>query len=318
MRIPTILGLIIIILGLFLGILYFYTTQKSSPASAIVAQPQSIQVINLSDTSATVTWQTQNPSIGYISYGESSNLGSLQNDIRDLKDPLPHIVHFVTLTNLSPQTLYFFKVRSGALFYPPNTLTFKTTKFLSHTISNLENNKPITGVILTSTLSPVDEALVTLHISGVSPVGTLTSKAGNFILPTVSLITADLNGSYQLSEKVSAQLSIERFSQKSQVSITLPSDAILPPIVLGKNTDFTNIVPASPTIEEVASKGGTLCKPNFDLNGDKKVNAIDLTILLNNIGQKKSDKNFEKASDFNCDGVVNQKDVDLLKKSLTQ
>lgn len=322
MRIPTILALLIIILGLGIGIAYFYTTQKNAtpPKTAI---PQNIQIVNTTDSGATVIWETNEPSAGYVSYGESSHLGSIENDIRDTKDPTPHTVHFVILTDLTPQTLYYFKVRSGPYFYPQNDLTFKTAKTLPENSSTETetNNKAVAGVVLDTNLSPVDEALVLLHISGAAPIATITSKAGNFLLSTAYLYTDNLQESFSLQKKTPAQLVVKRLDLESHIAVSLPIEGNLPKIILGQDSDFSHIIPSSESAaltQEATPSSTTSCKPNFDLNKDKKVNAVDLTILLGGIGLKSSDKNFPKQDDFNCDGVVDQKDVLLLKKSLTQ
>ena len=321
MRIPTVLALLIIILGLGVGIGYFYINQKAPLPTSQTVVPQGIQVVNITDTGATVIWETMEPAAGYVSFGDSTSLGSLQNDIRDAQNPAPHIDHFVTLANLTPATLYYFKVRSGPYFYPLNTLTFKTAQTLSATsLSDLErNNKAIAGVVLQNNLSPVDEALIILHIAGVSPIAALSSKAGNFILPTVYLYKDNFTESYVLDQKITAQLTAKHLDQISQVTIALPIAATLPKIILGQNSDFTNLAPASESAKLTSEASSSAsCKPNFDLNNDKKVNSVDLTILLDHIGEKSSDKNFLKQADFDCDGVIDQKDVDLIKKSMAQ
>jgi hypothetical protein len=329
MRIPTLLGFVILILGLSIGIMLFYQRQPNQDKNTPISEAENIQVINITSDSATVTWQTKDKTVGYVSYGETSSLGQIQNDIRDNDPPQNHLTHFVVLNNLKSDTPYYFKVRSGPYFYPQSPETFKTaqTPSASSLTENEKFNKPVTGVIVSNSLLPVDEAVVILSVDGISPLGALSSTAGNFILPTVYLYKSNLSELYSLSQKITANLSIFRGEEKSEVKINLPLEiASLPKIVMGQNSDFTNLTSpsaqeASPSAVPQASQSASpspTFTPNPDVNGDGKVNSLDLTIIIQNLGLKSSNSKFKKEYDLNNDGVIDQKDIDLFKKLLSQ
>lgn len=52
------------------------------------------------------------------------------------------------------------------------------------------------------------------------------------------------------------------------------------------------------------------CSPDYDLNGDTRVDAADLLLLIENLRQNTGDPQ----SDFNCDGRVNWQDLLLFSK----
>jgi len=318
MRIPTFLGLIIIILGLAIGLTLFYQHRPVTVPNAQTADPLDIKVVNVTDHSAAVTWQTTKATIGYLSFGHSSSLGELINDIRDKTSPGNHFSHFVTIDNLDANTTYYYKVRSGPYFYPESSQVFKTASAVKQTSLDESQrlNKPLTGVVINSDFSPVNEAVVILNISGVSPLAALVSETGNFILPTVYLYKQDLSDLYIMTDQIASNLTVLKGDQRSEIKVTLPTDSQpLPKIVLGQNSDFTDVASSSATAS--ASDSATVA-PNPDLNGDGKVNSLDLTIILTTLNSKQGSPKYKKEADLNNDGVIDQKDVDLFKKLLSK
>ena len=71
-----------------------------------------LRVSNLRDTSVTLSWTTDEPTAGYVLYGETKELGQVAVDGRGAQ--LSAETHYVTLTKLKPETRYYFKVVSGA------------------------------------------------------------------------------------------------------------------------------------------------------------------------------------------------------------
>lgn len=299
-RIPTLLGIGILALGMAGGIILVNQNQsfKSKAGPSIV--PKNITVTNISDTSASVFWQTDIPTTGFIQAGISSSLNLLFRDERDPQSPRSYKLHFVTLNNLKPNTTYNYKINSGELIYPENsTLNFQTPPFLP-----LQDYPPIIGTIINKKFQPVPEALITLELTGAQKLSTVTKMAGNFILPLSTFKTADLLQNFNLESSPSAKLIISDTNQSSEISFQLPLNKTLPPIVLGENMDLT---PPSATPSPRPQQ-------NFDLNNDKVVNALDSSIVLKNYGKNPQDKE----ADLNQDGTVDQKDLLLFANYLSQ
>jgi hypothetical protein len=78
-----------------------------------VADPaiSDLQVTNRRDVAFTVTWRTDGPSTGWVEYGETIDLGQTAHD--DLSQGTVSQAHHVTLTGLTPETTYRFRLHSG-------------------------------------------------------------------------------------------------------------------------------------------------------------------------------------------------------------
>ena len=78
----------------------------SAPAVAppVIAQ---VQASNVSTSAATITWQTDKPADAQAEFGLSASYGSLSP-----LDTAKTLAHQITLTNLAPNTLYHYRVRS--------------------------------------------------------------------------------------------------------------------------------------------------------------------------------------------------------------
>lgn len=315
MKIPTILGMALLITAIVLGVMIYFYKQGITQKSELNSLPKKIQVVNLSDTSATIVWQTDQKSPGQIAYGPSQDLNMIKNDNRDKDEPKDHLIHFVTLTGLAPNTKYYFKIKIGEnFFYPDKSLDFKTASTLDES-QNSSLNKPIHGTILNTNLNPVDEALVFLKIDDAQDYATFTSTAGNFIIPLTLLRTKDLNSYYQLTQQTPALLFITRGELSSNVELSLPlENQVLPPLTLGQNInlkEFLKLQSQKASIQKQLEKSPDLVN-KFDLNNDGKVNSLDLAKVIDLYNSKQTDKK----ADFNSDGAVNQQDIDTISQTL--
>lgn len=299
-KIPTLFGLALLILGLGIGV--FLTTQKQfvslKSQASISLEPQEVTVTNITDTSVSISWRTETATTGFVQAGTSSlSLNSTFVDDRDSGAPRNHQLHFVTLTNLTPHTLYNYKITSGTEIYPPNkTYTFQTAE-----VGTNSSYQPIIGSVLNNASGAIEEAIVFLDIPGAQKLATVTKVAGNFVLPLASLKTANLDKAFIFPQSgIIANLHFLSNEGKSQASLKLPlKDNVLLPITIGKDVDLTPI----------ESSPAALLSP-FDLNKDGVINSLDMSFLINNYGKK----NFDPTADLNHDGVVNQKDVQILNK----
>jgi len=297
-KIPTLLGLGILVTGVALGVFLVTNNQflglqtKAGPSLV----PKNITIANISDTSASVFWQTDQANTGFIQAGLSSLLDTSFKDDRDAQNPQPHQLHFVTLTKLKPSTTYYFKVTSGSLSYPSSPLSFQTSSTLAPS-----GTQPIIGTVIDSSLVPIPEALVVLDIPGAQKLATITKIAGNFILPLAELKTADLNTNFDISTLSGINLTVFNLEKTSHLTFPLASSS-LPAITLGKDLNIT------PQADPSASP------PIYDLNSDGIINALDRVEVINNLGKKMKNKK----TDLNNDGVVDQKDVDLINLAIAK
>ncbi|MBI2595224.1 fibronectin type III domain-containing protein [Candidatus Daviesbacteria bacterium] len=305
MKIPTLLGLALLTVAVVLGIIIFFYKQKVQKELELILMPKKIQVANITESSATITWQTYTPALESVVYGVDTNLDQAQNDDRNQNNQELRLTHFVTLKNLQPDKTYYFKIQGPQFLYPNQPLSFKTGKEITADTTLT----PLRGSVVDQSLNPVDEALVFLKITGAAELAGFTTTAGNFIIPLKGLYKQDLAGQFTPELMQEVILTVSRANLESSAVIILPPvNHSLPPIILGENQDLRHEIAASTA--PIATISAQLKK--FDLNNDGQLNALDVSIMIDNISKKQK----LKQADVNGDRKIDQKDLDLLEKAL--
>lgn len=313
MKIPTLIGIALIITIIVSAVLYLYRQKADSFQKPGITD---LQTVNIFEDAATIVWQTDIPLTGEVVYGENENLGSKAPDNRDRGEVKPRITHFVTLNNLKPNTRYLYKVRSGLSEYPEKNMEFTTaTEQPSTDEISFSFLKPLKGTILNTNLNPIDESLIFLNIPGAENLATFSSTAGNFILPLKQVYTPALDQIFTVPADTKGTLTIKKGPLQSEVKILISDKTVnLPPVSIGNNLDLTNYKPQP--ISTISLGANTRIK--LDFNNDGKINSLDLAILRGKTTPKKVLNLEEQAGfDVTSDGVVDQKDIDEFSKYLT-
>jgi len=86
--------------------------QKCVSSGLAAPSISQMQITNVRDGSLSVSWITDSPSTGHVNFGPTTALGSTAYD--DRGDATVDDTHHVTLSGLSPETLYYFDVISGS------------------------------------------------------------------------------------------------------------------------------------------------------------------------------------------------------------
>lgn len=290
-KIPTLLGLGIILTGIGVGVFLVLKEQTFISSASPDTKPFDITFSNISEDSVTVSYQTNAEVTSFVSFGAANPDEQTLLDERDTGKPKPHKIHYVTLKNLTPKTSYQLKITSGKKL--SDVLKFETAQ--PPTVQT--GFTPVIGSVLDAD-GPVTEGVVYLSIAGAAIQSSAIKSSGTFLIPISQIRKSDLSDTYSLEEGKAGKLTVVSDKGKAQMLFGLKlSSNTLPPIRIGENIDLT--IP-QPLI--------------FDLNGDGFVNAADNAIVLQNFG-----KNFKnEKADINRDGVVDQKDLDLMSKQINQ
>ncbi len=305
MRIPTLVG-IAIILSL-IGSLFYWFFIKEKPQPLVNIEVSDMETVNITDTTATVVWQTNLPVVGTVNYGQSENLGQSASDNRDLSAAKEKFTHFVTIKNLTPNTKYYYKLLNAGVSPPEQAAEFTTANIPPQEDLDFSFIKPLKGTVLNTTLNPIDEALIFLEIEGAQKLATFSSTSGNFVMPLKLVLNTELNKIFHVPDNTPATLLFKKGKIQSRVKVLISdSNVNLPPVTIGSNLDLSKykhneilpiIIGAQPT-------GG------LDYNRDGTVNSLDLAILRSKAGASSSLTAEERATyDLNSDGLVDRKDV---------
>ncbi len=299
-KIPTVLGLGIIVFGIVAGVFLVVRQQSYISKASPDLLAQNIAITNISDNSAVISWQTSAPAASFVTYGQSSPDEQTALDDRDTSPPSAgpkiHLFHYITIKNLLPKTTYQYKIISSKTVSAVNKFT--TASPLPQT-----GFSPVIGTVLDDNKS-LDEGIAFLSIANAALQSALIKTEGNFLIPISQLRKADLSDNYPSTEETIAKLTIVSASGEANALFKLIDSGNLPPLRLGENLDLTT-APA-PTPPPQVNK--------FDLNNDGKINAADNAVILNNFGKNPKDKR----ADLNGDNVVDQKDLDLMAKQINQ
>ncbi len=296
-KIPTLLGLGVILTGIGVGVFLVLREQTFISSASPDTEPQDITFSNISDDSVSLSWQTTAEVASFVSFGQVSPDEQTALDDADLNSPQPHKIHYVSLKNLLPKTTYLLKIISGKK--PSDVLTFETAS----PPTTQTGFTPVIGSVWDNE-APISEGATYLSIAGATIQSSPIKSSGTFLIPISQIRKSDLSDTYSLEEGTVGKLTIVSAQGKAQVLFGLKlSSNTLPPIHLGENIDLTIVKPAI-----------------FDLNGDGLVNAADNAIVLQNFGSlREASKNPQNnKADLNGDGVVDQKDLDLMSKQINQ
>lgn len=299
-KMPTILGLGIIIFGIVAGVILTLREQNFISEAYPSVRAQNITLANIADDSVTISWQTSTPAISFISFGLKNPNETTILDHRDNKTPQAHLLHYVTIKNLLPETTYQYKIISGKI--SSDISQFKTATPLS----TQTGMSPIIGSVLDGD-QPLAEGVAYLSITDATTQSSLIKTDGNFLIPISQIRNSNLSGSLLLSEDTVAKLTI--LSAKGEASALFKLGSFskgLPPISLGENLDLTEISDPLPSPSQNLE--------TYDLNGDGKINAADNAIILQNFGPNPKDKQ----ADLNGDSIIDQKDLDLMSEQINQ
>lgn len=239
-KIPTLLGMILIIIGI--GVTTILVKQgglfsiKASPSQ----EPRDVRISNITDSSFTVSYWTVDDATGVLSYGDSGSLGQSGLDDRDQEsgNVVNHKIHNITVRNLNPITKYYFSIISGKDTYSNNSIPFETITGNQIDTNPLQQD-PMTGKIILPTGSAPKESIIYLTTQNAQVISTLVKKDGTYILPLNSLRTVDLSSYFKLEQNQIIKLLVFGDSLTSNVILSADQIRPVPTITLSSSFDFT-------------------------------------------------------------------------------
>ncbi|MBI4029453.1 MAG: fibronectin type III domain-containing protein [Candidatus Blackburnbacteria bacterium] len=191
-KILGILSFLVLLGGLPVAVFLALNRQDIRSSASLEEQPKEIKVTNISDNSFSVSWLTDKQTSGFIVYGDTDKLGLTAADDRDKSGQTPRNTHHVTVENLNPQTLYYFKIGSGSSAYDNSGSPFSITTAPS-TSDPPAVAEPAFGKVVNQAGSPVPDALVYLTVQGGSPLSSYTRSDGNWLITLNNARIADLS-----------------------------------------------------------------------------------------------------------------------------
>ncbi len=239
-RIPTLLGISLIAFSVIL--LSISIRSKTGFISTAITsdEPKNITITNISDTSFTISYITDENLTGTINYGKDPSVGTFEIEDLDREKSVvtPRIIHSTTLNKLTPNTKYFFVINSGQTTYLNNNAAFEiqTPQAIS---STFPKQNPITGKVIVPNTNIPSVTIAYLTIKGAQTLSTLVKPDGLFIFDLDSLRSEDLSTFYTVDKDANIKITFVNDFFTSRVLSTYSESNPLPTITLSNNYDFT-------------------------------------------------------------------------------
>ncbi|QQG47735.1 MAG: hypothetical protein HY044_01440 [Candidatus Woesebacteria bacterium] len=234
-KIPTLLGIIFLVVGFISSVLLIRNRQIFNSSANPSTAPRDIKITNVSDSSFNVSWVTDTATSGFVSFGESKDPGATA-----LPDNASaSTVHYVTLQQLKPSTMYYFKINSNSILYDNSGIAWQIKTGAS--INGSTNNYVATGTVTLSNGGPAADTIVYLSGDNISILSTKTNLSGKWVLPLSSARVTDLSSFSTVSGTSLLSVFVQGGSKGvSTAQIYANAANPTPTIVLGNNYDFRN------------------------------------------------------------------------------
>lgn len=238
-QIPTLLGIAIITIGIAVTSFLVKNGTIFKSQAQFAQTPQNPKISNVTDTSFTVTFTTQEESTSSISFGKDKNLGQVAFDDRDQNSDLvvPRKIHSITVKKLTPQTTYFFSITSGQKLFLDNGNPFEVST--GPTIKDLPLSQlSLKGQIILPDGDKPKEAIIYATTDDSQVISTIINEDGSYVLPINTMRSSDLSSYFSFGEDTIIKILMVNETLESNV-ITSAYQDILPTITLSNDYDFT-------------------------------------------------------------------------------
>lgn len=235
-RIPTVFALFILLGGLAVTSVLIqrgvFTVSKASPDY----EPKNIKVVNVTNTSFTVTFTTINPVIAAVSVSNATQTGGVYFDARENSANKPFVSHFITVKDLKPATTYNFTILSNGTTYLNSGKDFAATTVQTYT--SLDTGNDIQGAIILPDGNPGSDSLVLLTPEGGATTGIITNDKGEYVISTDSIRTANYEDPFPLVSGTVMEIVASHGEFASTITSQYSPGLVLPPITLSNNYSF--------------------------------------------------------------------------------
>lgn len=238
-KLPTLLGLLLLVLGITGGVVLVQSRHLLNLSASPEETPEQVKITDVTDKSFVISWVTDKPTSGFISYGTSESLGIAVQQ----KGSQASNVHYSIVENLKPNTLYYFKIGSGKTTYTNNGKLYQQKT--APTLSSPPQTDVIFGTIKTQMGTPAQNVVVYATLPGATMLSALTNEEGKWNIPLSTARNASFTSyiPYNPQTQILDILVIAGVTDLATAKTTTGVSHPVPVITLGKAYDFTKLTP---------------------------------------------------------------------------
>jgi hypothetical protein len=235
-RIPTAFAFIILISGLFVTAFLvqigIFTSSQATPNE----EPQNVSVSNITNNSFTVTFTTLDPTLSAVQINNPDS-PSVAFDIRDTQGNQAYINHFITVTNLKPNTQYKFTLLSNGDEYTDNGNLYTATTANGDAPSS-GSKYTLSGKVIMPNGEDASDVLLNITIPNAAPISAITNNQGEYFIPTYLVRNISHDQILTLVPNTNIDLSAKKGDLTSNIVYTYTPSSEIPTITLSSNYSF--------------------------------------------------------------------------------
>lgn len=257
-RIPTALGVLILIGGLIAGVILVNSRQGLVTKAGPTEAPKNVKISNKRADTFTVSWTTDTPVTGYLKYSE--NPARITTPAGDIRDQISgssqgYTNHYATVTGLNTDKTIYFMIGSGSQLYDDAGKPFEV-RTGQQVISPPED--VINGKVIGSNGSPINNAVVYVEVENGQTLSAMTNDTGLWRM-NLALSRSVSSGAVLTYDSATTLVSIfvqAGISGTATAVTNTGKTKPVPDIVLGKNQSFVETVVAteSGVVTDAAAK----------------------------------------------------------------
>lgn len=243
-RIPTLIGLGVLIVALVSGMLFFgQGTGVFAPRATPQTTPKKIRITNVTDSSFTISFFTDEATSAFIKYGLAAD--ELKSQASDDRDQLSgsigkYSIHHITVRGLEPNTPYYYVLGTGSgAQFDNNGSSFSTKTTARGGVPPAA--RTIYGSVVTPAGSPAEGTVVYATIEGVGELSSLVKSSGSWAIPLSTARTTDGLAYADITDDSVITLLAQGSSASltSQLTTTVAQAQPVATITLGESSNTT-------------------------------------------------------------------------------
>jgi len=235
-RIPTILGLLLLIVSLFGGVYLTSRNQNLSSKANSDCKPQNPQITNITHNSAEISYFTQAECSSVLKVDNRTISNHFSSKSSKSK------THYFFINDLKEKTNYIYSVISDGNTYTNQNYNFTTA---TKPIGNIPTSNLAWGRVFNPDMSPASNAIVYLNIPGASPLSSPVTENGYWNISLAISFNADKNNWFSLSADTQEDIVvISADGQTTQITSHSSRNNPVPDIIIGQNS-FSDSPPLS-------------------------------------------------------------------------
>lgn len=242
-KIPTILALLVIFSALGGAIYYDRFAHRLQSSASVTEKPEDIHFTNISDTSFSVSWITQTPTVGSVLISNGTQMLLLDDTDSD-NVSRPRYTHHTTVKNLKEDTAYQVKIISGNAKCPDQIVCPQFTQNTAPKLPLSTTLPPARGTIVNQQNMPAEGALVYLVVGKGVPLSGRVDSLGLWAIPLNTLRSQDLRNRLDLADNDIIQITGTLSPGKTTIATidvkSIRNNIQIPQMRIGDTYDFIN------------------------------------------------------------------------------